>query len=68
MMHLLHACRDFEAVQLRHADVDDDDVGLMLLTKLDSLEAVGGFRHDVQVERCLEETPQSAPYDPVIVS
>ena len=47
----LAACQlhHLEAVQLRHLDVEEDQLGVELADRLDRLEAVGAFADDLDV-------------------
>ena len=66
-IELLGARGDLDAVQFRHADVEDDDVGPVLLAQAHRFEAVAGFG-DHREAGCFEQAAQSAPDDAVIVS
>ena len=45
-IELLRSRRDLDAAQFRHADVEDDDVGLVLLAQPHGLQPVAGFGDD----------------------
>jgi hypothetical protein len=54
-----------DPVELRHPDVEDEEIGLMLLRELHGLEAVGGFGHNA-VSRLFQQTSQPAADDAVV--
>ena len=62
---LLDLARGFEAVQERHRDVQDDDVGLELLGGVDEGPPVGDLADDVVVSR--EQFLEGAEEERVIV-
>ncbi len=49
---------DGEAVEARHLDVEEDDVGLVLFDELDGFNAVGAFGEDFDVADGLEQVLQ----------
>ena len=59
--------RSFDSIQLRHADVENHDVGVMLGHKLCGLPAVFGFRHYLEGRLLLQQEAQTGPDDGVIV-
>ncbi len=65
---LLRPRRHLDAVHLRHRDVDDQHVGLVLLAQAQRLEAVRRFRHHGDAGLGFEQAAQAAPDDAVIVS
>ncbi len=67
-LRLLKARRHLEPIELRHSDVDNGDVRLVLLAQLYRLQAIGGFRHDRLIEGRFEKALQSTPHNPVVVS
>ena len=60
--------RDFDPVHLGHPDVDDERLGLMLLAEPQRLEAIRRLGDDGQARVALEQAPQAAPDDAVVVS
>ena len=54
-------------VQVRHGDVEHEDVGQQALDQLEGLLAVGRLRHDLDVARLLEEGTEALPDQVVIV-
>ena len=46
-IELLRSRGDLDAAQFRHADVEDDDVGLVLLAQPHGFQAVAGFGDDL---------------------
>ena len=66
-IELLRPRGDLDAVQFRHADVENEQIGPMLLAEPHRLETVGGFG-DHREAGLLEQAPQSAAHDAVVVS
>ena len=58
------ACRPGEA---RHGDVEDADVGPVGEGLLEGLDAVGRLGHDLHVGLAIEQQPQAAADDAVVV-
>jgi hypothetical protein len=59
--------RALNAVHDRHADVHQDHVGAQQAGSLDGLAPVGGFPHHVQPGLRLEDEPQAAPHERLVV-
>ena len=57
-IELLRPRRDLDAAQFRHADVEDDDVGLVLLAQPHGFEAVAGFGDD-RAGRLISSRPRN---------
>ena len=57
----------FDAVQERHADVEDGDVGLVLGGFFDSVAAVGGFGAHLPAGARLEKSAEAGADDGVII-
>ena len=60
--------RRLEAVHLGHPDVDEGDVGLVLLDQLEELLAVRGLSDDLDPVRHVEVPPQPLAHEGVVVS
>jgi hypothetical protein len=58
---------DFDAVELRHGDVKDSDVGLERLAKIQGLSSVTCLAHDLNAGLVLEQCPQAAPDNVVVI-
>jgi hypothetical protein len=58
---------DVYSAQLWHADVDNQEIGPVLLAESHRLKTVCGFTHNQQAS-FLEESHQSASHDAVVVS
>ena len=63
----LRARRHLDAIQLRHADVENQDVRLMLIDEAQRLQPVCRLRHD-RDPGFLQQASQAAADDRVIVS
>ena len=61
------AADGLDAVDARHDEVDERDVGLQARDRLHRLLAVGGLPHDVDVVLQGEEAPQPLAHDRVVV-
>ena len=59
--------RGLEAAEIRHRDVEEDDVGLQLLAAVDGLPAVLGLAHDLDVVGLLEEGPHALAHEGVVI-
>jgi hypothetical protein len=59
--------RDFDAVELGHGDVQDGEVWLKFLTKLQGLSPITCLAHNVNTRLVLEQRPQAAPDNIVII-
>ena len=57
----------FEAVHLGHADVHEDDVGLLARDELDRLDAVGGLADDLDVVGRAQQHREAAAHERLIV-
>jgi hypothetical protein len=57
----------FDSVELRHADIENHDIGVMLGDKLDGLPSILGFGDYFEIGLPLEEQPQTGSDDVVIV-
>ena len=66
-IELLSAGGNLDAIQLRHADVENEEIGLVCFEEAYRLEAVGGFRHHRQ-PGTLEQAPQASAHDAMVVS
>ena len=60
--------RDLDAVQLRHADVEDQHVGLVFVAQPQRVESVGRLADDRDARLGLQQAAQAAPDDSVVVS
>jgi hypothetical protein len=58
---------DFDAVELGHGDVQDCEVWLKFLTKLQGLSPITCLAHDLNARLVLEQRPQAAPDNVVII-
>jgi hypothetical protein len=67
LLALEQAARRFEPVDVRHADVHEDDVRLELGRSRERLRAVGGLAHDVHVFLGLEDHPETGPDEGLVV-
>ena len=52
---------NLEAADLRHLDVQEEEVGPQLVDRLDRLEAVAALRHDLHLLLATEVLPQDRP-------
>ena len=59
--------RDLEAGLARHGDIEDDHVGMQLCRKADRLVSVRGLTHNLESRLALQDVPDSAAYDRMIV-
>ena len=66
-IELLRARGHLDAVQFRHADVENEHVGPMLFAEPDGVEAVGGFS-DHRKTRLFQQASQSPANDAMVVS
>jgi hypothetical protein len=57
-----------EAVQQRHPDVHQDDVGLPGPGQVHGLDAVGRFPDDIDAGLAGQNHPESGPDQPLVVS
>ena len=56
-----------DPVELRHADVHEDDVGPVEVDRAEHLAAVGGLAHDLEALRAGEHHPQARAHERVVV-
>src|SRR5581483_10035303 len=56
-----------DAVELGHADVHDDDVGVELTGEAQRFASVGGFADDLDVALQFEDEPEALPYEGLVV-
>ena len=61
------APRGLDAVELGHADVHQDDVGLQPLGLLDGVEAVGGLADDLEVVLGVEDHAEPGAHERLVV-
>src|SRR5438105_2802942 len=66
LQHRARAIAHAEAVELRHAEIEKDDVGLFALDYVDRFFAVGRFGGDGDVGIERQETAQSLSHDRLI--
>src|SRR4029078_11362715 len=66
-IELLRARSHLNAAQLWHADVENDDVGTLLLAEFDRFESVGGFGGHRKNGR-LDQTPDTAASGTVVIT
>ncbi len=66
-IELLRAGGHLDATQLRHADIDNEQVGSMLFAQARGFDTIGGFTDD-GMARVFQQTPQPPSHDTVIVS
>ncbi len=59
--------RRLDPVEVRHADVHQDDVGLERLDGFDRGESVGGFADDFEVGLGVEDDPEAGPHEFLVV-
>ena len=59
-------CR-LDAVEVRHAHVHEDDVGVELARELERLHAVGRFAHELEVGPLLEHHAEAAAHERLVV-
>ena len=59
--------RGLQAGHARHRDVHHAQVGLRLQRLLEGVDAVLGLGHDLHVRLALDQQPQAAPHDAVVV-
>src|SRR6185437_1014608 len=57
----------FQPVQMRHPDVHQDDVGPFLSGQRDRLGAVAGLADDLEVRRGIDEYPEAAAHERLVV-
>src|SRR6476661_781397 len=57
----------FQPVQMRHPDVHQDDVGPFLPGQRDRLGAVAGLADDLEVRRGINEHPEAAAHERLVV-
>jgi len=57
----------FNSIQLRHADVENHDIGVMPGNKLDGLPSILSFGRHFEIGLALEQEPQTGSNDVVIV-
>jgi hypothetical protein len=57
----------FDAVEERHADIEDGDVGLVLGGFFDGIAAIGGFGADLPAGARLEKSAEAGADDGVII-
>ena len=63
-----HAARCFEAVEPRHANVHQDDVGSLGVHDLQRLESVRRLAHDIDVRLCGENRLESGAHHGLVVN
>ncbi len=56
-----------DPVELRHADVHEDDVGAVEVDRAEHLAAVGGLAHHLEALRAGEHHPQAGAHERVVV-
>lgn len=61
------ALSGLEAVELRHADIHHDDVGVKTRRLVDRLQPVAGFSDDVDVLLAREEHAEAGPNHRLVV-
>jgi len=59
--------RRLDPVDVRHADVHQDDVGALAADELDRLAAVGRFTHDLHVRLRLDDHPKACAHERLVV-
>jgi hypothetical protein len=57
----------FDAVELGHGNVHDDDVGLVLGCHFQRLPAVAGLGDNLHVVLSLQKALEALPHDPVVI-
>ena len=67
LVGLLERLQSTEPIQVGHAKIEQEYVGVQLLDLVQHLAAVGGFSHHLNVLLQTEELVQAIPYDGVIV-
>ncbi len=60
--------RIFQPIQVRHSDVQDDDVGLELLCLLDSFPPIARFGTNLPLGMGFQQCAETAAHDFVIIS
>src|SRR5215467_11178853 len=60
--------RRLKAIQVRHSDVEDDDIRLQLLRLLDCLAPFASFSANLPLRLCLQQGNQPLAHDLVIIS
>ena len=56
------------SIQLRHADIKNRDLRVLLRNELNGFPSIGGFRHNFEVRLLLQQEPQPGSNDRVVVS
>ena len=58
---------DFSAIQLRHGDIENGEIGLELLTKIQGFPSIACLAHDFNARFVFEQGSQAAPDNVVVI-
>jgi hypothetical protein len=58
---------DFDAIELRHGDVQDCEIRMKLLAKVQGFSPITCLAHNLNARLILEQSPQAAPDNVVVI-